>query len=26
MGTNCRYCGAQLPPGSTVCGRCGGRL
>jgi hypothetical protein len=23
---NCRYCGAQVPPGSTVCPRCGGRL
>jgi len=26
MPTNCRYCGAQVPPGSAVCPRCGGRL
>ena len=26
MSTNCRYCGAPLPPGAMVCPRCGGRL
>jgi len=26
MSTNCRYCGAPLPPGAIVCPRCGGRL
>jgi len=26
MSTNCRYCGAPLPPGAVVCPRCGGRL
>jgi hypothetical protein len=26
MATNCRYCGAPVPPGSMVCPRCGGRL
>jgi ABC-type transport system involved in multi-copper enzyme maturation permease subunit len=26
MATNCRYCGAPLPPGAMVCPRCGGRL
>jgi hypothetical protein len=24
--SNCRYCGAGVPPGSAVCPRCGGRL